>query len=255
MSGHSKWSSIKHKKAAEDNKRGKIFTKHAKLVAVAARRGGDPNMNPTLRAAIDNARAENMPLDNIERAIKKGTGEGKDAAQIEEVMYEGYGPGGVAIYIEALTDNRNRTIANLKHIVSKNGGNLGAAGSVGYMFQRRGLVEIPLVESSSGNKSEDEIELAAIDAGADDVVKQEGLIEVFTNPHEVMQVKKKLESAGLKVGAARLTYVAQTEVAISDPGTAKKLIDLIEAIEEDEDVTVVYSNDTIPGDVMDKIPA
>jgi YebC/PmpR family DNA-binding regulatory protein len=255
MSGHSKWHSIKHKKAAGDKKKGKIFTKHAKLIAVAARRGGDPNMNPTLRAAIDNARAENMPSDNVERAIKKGTGEGKDAAQFEEVMYEGYGPGGVAIYIEALTDNRHRTIANLKTIVSKKGGNLGAAGSVGYMFQRRGLVEIPLEEAQSNQKSEEEIELAAIDAGADDVIKQEGLIEVFTGPQDLMQVKKKLEDAGLKVGAARLTYVPQTEVAVNDADTAKKLLDLIEAIEDDEDVSVVYSNDAIPGDIMEKISA
>lgn len=210
-------------------------------------------MNPTLRAAIDNARAENMPSENVERAIKKGTGEGKDAAQIEEVMYEGYGPGGVAIYIEALTDNRHRTIANLKTIVSKKGGNLGAAGSVGYMFLRRGLVEIPLDETQTGKQSEEEIELAAIDAGADDVIKQEGLFEVFTGAQELMQVKKKLEEAGLKVGAARITYVPQTEVAVNDAETAKKLIDLIEAIEDDEDVSTVYSNDSIPGEILEKI--
>jgi YebC/PmpR family DNA-binding regulatory protein len=254
MSGHSKWHSIKHKKAAEDKKKGKIFTKHAKLIAVAARRGGDPNMNPGLRSAIDNARAENMPYDNIERAIKKGSGEGKDAAQIDEVMYEGYGPGGVAIYIESLTDNRNRTIANLKTIVGKKGGNLGAAGSVGYMFKRRGLIEIPLEETTPA-KSEDDIELAAIDAGAEDVKKDAGIMEVFTSPQEVMQVKKKLEESGIKVGAARLTYVPQTEVEIKDSETAKKLLDLIEAIEDDDDVTVVYSNDAIPAEVMEKLAA
>jgi len=245
MSGHSKWHSIKHKKADTDKKRGKIFTKHAKLVAVAARKGGDPGMNPTLRAAIDNARAENMPVDNIDRAIKKGTGEGKDAAQIDEVIYEGYGPGGVALYIETLTDNRNRTIANLKTIIGKKGGNMGAAGSVGYLFQKKGLVSV-----TAGQKSSDEIELAAIDAGAQDIKLSAEAIVIFTEPQALMQVKAGLEKAGIKVDSARLTYLPQTEVPIRDLETAKKLIDLIEAIEEDEDVTEVYSNDEIDPEVL-----
>ena len=245
MSGHSKWHSIKHKKADTDKKRGKIFTKHAKLVAVAARKGGDPGMNPTLRAAIDNARAENMPVDNIDRAIKKGTGEGKDAAQIDEVIYEGYGPGGVALYIETLTDNRNRTIANLKTIIGKKCGNMGAAGSVGYLFQKKGLVSV-----TAGQKSSDEIELAAIDAGAQDIKLSAEAIVIFTEPQALMQVKAGLEKAGIKVDSARLTYLPQTEVPIRDLETAKKLIDLIEAIEEDEDVTEVYSNDEIDPEVL-----
>ncbi len=249
MSGHSKWHSIKHKKAEVDKKRGKIFTKHAKLIAVAARKGGDPVMNPTLRAAVDNARAENMPVDNIERAIKKGSGESKDAAQIEEVMYEGYGPGGVALYIEALTDNRHRTVANIKNIITKKGGSMVAAGSVSYMFQRKGLIE-----ASPGQKDEDEIELKAIDAGAQDIKNTDGVIEIYTEPRSVMQVKTDLEKAGIKVDSARLTYVPQTEVPVADAETAKKLINLIEAIEEDDDVTEVYSNDDIDPAVLEKLP-
>ena len=248
MSGHSKWHSIKHKKAEVDKKRGKIFTKHAKLIAVAARKGGDPNMNPSLRAAIDNARAENMPVDNIERAIKKGTGEAKDAAQIEEVIYEGYGPGGVALYIEALTDNRHRTIANLKNIIGKKGGNMGAAGAVGYLFQRKGLVNV-----TAGQKSNDEIELAAIDAGAQDIKVSDDIIEIYTEPQAVMQVKKALEASGIKVDSARLTYLAQNAVPVRETETARKLIDLIEAIEEDEDVTEVYSNDEIDPAILEKL--
>jgi YebC/PmpR family DNA-binding regulatory protein len=248
MSGHSKWHSIKHKKADVDKKRGKIFTKHAKLIAVAARKGGDPNMNPTLRAAIDNARAENMPVDNIDRAIKKGTGESKESAQIEEVVYEGYGPGGVALYIETLTDNRHRTIANLKNIVTKKGGNLGAAGSVGYLFQRKGLVNV-----DAGQKSSDEIELLAIDAGAQDIKVTDGLIEIYTAPQSLMQVKKALEAAGIKVDSARLTYMAQNAVPVAETAIARKLIDLIEAIEEDEDVTEVYSNDEINPEILETL--
>lgn len=248
MSGHSKWHSIKHKKMATDAKRGKIFTKHAKLIAVAARGGGDPTMNPSLRMAIDNARAENMPYDNIERAIKKGTGESKDAAQIEEVLYEGFGPGGVALYIETLTDNRNRTISSLKTIVSKNGGNMGAAGSVGYLFKKKGMIDVPL-----NGKSTDDIELAAIDAGAEDIKVEGELVEVYTDPQALAQVRASLEKAGIKAEAARLTYVPQTEIAVGDEETARKIIQLIEAIESDEDVTTVYSNEDIDRTVLEKL--
>jgi YebC/PmpR family DNA-binding regulatory protein len=248
MSGHSKWHSIKHKKAEVDKKRGKVFSKHAKLIAVAARKGGDPNMNPTLRAAIDNARAENMPFDNIDRAIKKGSGESKDAAQFEEIMYEAYGPGGVALLVETLTDNRNRTIANIKTIISKKGGNMVAAGSVAYLFKKKGLVEIP-----AGQKSDEEIELAAIDAGAEDIKAGDEIIEVYTDPQSLMQVKSAIEKAGIKTGSARLTYVAQTEAAVNDPDVAKKLFELMDAIEEDEDVITVYSNENVDPAVMEKI--
>ena len=248
MSGHSKWHSIKHRKAEVDKKRGKIFTKHAKLIAVAARKGGDPGMNPNLRAAIDNARAENMSFENIDRAIKKGTGESKGAAQIEEVMYEGFGPGGVALFIETLTDNRHRTVANIKNIVSKKGGNLGAAGSVSYLFQRKGMINV-----LPGRKSNDEIELAAIDAGAQDIKIEDGTVEIYTEPQSLNFVKNNLEKLGIGIDCARLTYVAQTEVPVNDPDTAKKLIDLIEAIEEDDDVTEVYSNDNIDPVILEKL--
>jgi YebC/PmpR family DNA-binding regulatory protein len=248
MSGHSKWHSIKHKKAATDKERGKVFGKHAKLIAVAARKGGDPGMNPSLRTAIDNARAENMPFDNIDRAVKKGSGDSKNAVQFDEVIYEAYGPGGVAMMIETLTDNRNRTVANVKIIVSKKGGNMGASGSVSYLFKKVGLIEI-----IPGQKSSDEIELTAIDSGADDIKAGDDMIEVYTDPQNLMQVKKKLEDGGIKAARARLTYVAQTETAIKDTETAKKLLDLVEALEEDEDVTCVYSNEVIAPEVLEKI--
>jgi YebC/PmpR family DNA-binding regulatory protein len=250
MSGHSKWHSIKHKKAATDSKRGKIFTKHAKLIAVAARGGGDPGMNPSLRAAIDNARAENMSFDIIDRAIKKGTGESKESAMIEEVIYEGFGPGGVALYIEALTDNRARTVSNLKLVVSKNGGNLGSSGSVGYMFSKKGVIEV-----SSDGKSVDDIELAAIDAGADDVKEGDGVVEIYTAPTTVMQVKSSLEKGGIKVSSAGLTYVATTEVPVHDEAVARSLIELIDAVEEDEDVTTVFHNAVFDDEVMEKLAA
>lgn len=247
MSGHSKWHSIKHKKGAEDKKRGKIFTKHAKLIAIAARGGGDPDMNPSLRSAIENARAENMPRENIERAIKKGTGEGKDAVQMEEIFYEGFGPGGVALYIETLTDNRNRTVTNLKHVALKNGGHIGAAGSVGYLFKKRGMLLI-LAESSQVEN----IELMAIDAGAEDVKVEtyvnedvtENLMKViiYTDPQHLMKVKHQLEGGGLKVESARMTYLPQTSVVIEEEEILQNLLDLIEAIEDDEDVNEVFHN-------------
>ncbi len=251
MSGHSKWHSIKHKKGAEDKKRGKIFTKHAKLIAIAARGGGDPDMNPSLRMALENARAENMPRENMDRAIKKGTGEGKDAVQMEEIFYEGYGPGGVALYIETLTDNRNRTVTNLKTIISKKGGNLGAAGSVAYLFKKRGVIAVPAYEQDL-----EKIELAAIDAGAEDVQVEDLFTEedqenqqpisknilIMTDPHDLMKVKNQLITGGIKVESARMTYVPQTMVAIEDETTAKNILDLIEAIEEDEDVNEVFTN-------------
>lgn len=237
MSGHSKWSKIKRAKGATDAKRGKIFTRHAKLIQVAARGGGDPSMNPMLRAAIDAARADNTPFDNIERAIKKGTGESKAGAQIEEVMYEGFGPGGVAIYIESLTDNRNRTITNLKIIMGKKGGTMGAAGSVGYLFSKKGMINIPLSDISA-----EDVELAAIDAGADDVSADDEMVEVQTAPTELMKIRDSLEKAGIKSKSAQLVYVPQTEVKITDEKVANQIIELIDALEEDDDVTCVYSN-------------
>jgi len=202
-------------------------------------------MNPSLRAAIDNARAENMPFDNIDRAVKKGSGEGKDGAQIEEVIYEAYGPGGTAIMIETLTDNRNRTIADLKNVMTKKGGNIGASGSVSYFFRKKGLIEI-----SAGQKSAEEIELAVIDAGAEDIKTNDEQMEVYTDPQMLMQVKNAIEKNGINVESASLTYVSQTEAAIKEAEIAKKLFDLIDAIEDLEDVTTVYSNENVDDEVM-----
>jgi len=248
MSGHSKWHSIKHKKGAEDVKRGKIFSKHSKLISIAARHGGDPDMNPGLRIAIENARAENMPRDNIERAIKKGTGDDKSAVQMEEVFYEGRGPGGIALFIETLTDNKNRTVTNLKYIFGKNGGNLGAAGSVGYLFKKRGILNV-----KTAGKNPEDIELAAIDAGAEDVNVEGDTVEIYTDPSELMKVRGQLESAGIKAESASLIYLPQNEVPVHDEETAKKILNLVDAIEEDEDVSSVYSNFDIPENILEKI--
>ncbi|MCC7196566.1 YebC/PmpR family DNA-binding transcriptional regulator [Candidatus Peregrinibacteria bacterium] len=250
MSGHSKWSTIKHKKASTDKKRGKIFTKHAKLIAVAARNGGDPGHNPGLRAAIDNARAENVPVENIERAIKKGSGEGKDAVVMEEIFYEGFGPGGAALYIETLTDNRNRTLTNVKHIFTKNDGNFGSAGTVGYLFKKKGVIQVNLEEAG---KNADDIELTAIDAGAEDVVNEGETIKIYTEPTGVMKAKSALEAAGIKVASASQTYVPQTNVQIADAEVARQLLKLIELIEEDEDVSEVFSNFDIAEEILEQI--
>jgi YebC/PmpR family DNA-binding regulatory protein len=252
MSGHSKWHSIKHKKAAEDAKKGKIFTKHAKLIAIAARGGGDPVMNPSLRLAIDNARAENMPRENIERAIKKGTGEGKDAVVMEEIFYEGFGPGGAALYIETLTDNRNRTLTNVKYAVTRHGGSFGSAGTVGYLFKKKGVIGIKVAEAG---KSADEIELAAIDAGAEDVVSDGEFVTIYTEPAAVMKVKAALEKAGVKVAKASQTHIPQTNIQISDIETARQLLNLIDLIEEDEDVSEVHSNFDIAEEILEKLAA
>lgn len=237
MARHSKWSKIKRQKAVTDAKRGNVFTKHAKLIEVAARNGGDPDMNPILRAAIDKARNDNMPYDNIERAIKKGTGEAKEGLQIEEVMYEGFGPNGVALYIQALTDNKNRTITNLKIIMGKNGGTMGAAGSVGYLFQKKGLIVI-----DHADQKIEEIELAAIDAGAEDVQEDNESLAIITAPHDVMKIKNELEQKGYKITNAELTYVPQVEVTLPDEASSDALAHLIEALEDDDDVINVYTN-------------
>lgn len=248
MSGHSKWHNIKHRKAGADAKRGKIFTRHAKLIQIAAASGGgDPEMNPALRAAIDSARADNVPMDNIERAIKKGTGESKDAAQFEEVFYEGFGPGGVALYIETLTDNRNRTVSNLNTIIGKRGGKMGAAGSVGYLFQRKGLLEI----KTDGAPTE-HLELSAIDAGAEDVQKGDGMLEVYTSPQQLAQVRENLQKNGITPASAQLTFVPQNNIAINDERTARQLLELVEALEEDDDVNTVYTNADIPDEFLEK---
>lgn len=253
MSGHSKWHSIKHKKAATDAKRGKIFTKHAKLITIAAREGGgEPDMNPGLRVAIENAKKDNMPNANIDRAIKKGTGADKDAAQIIEIMYEGFGPEGTAILVQCLTDNKNRSHTNVKTIFSKNGGNLGESGSVAWMFKKSGLILLPV-----GDKDPEELTLQAIDAGAQDVKTlkdPEGdKLEIITEPTEVAAVRTALESAGFQPESANITYLADNEVDVNDLSTAQKIIKLLDALDDDEDVGEVYSNFNIAEEIMDQL--
>lgn len=240
MSGHSKWATIKHAKGAADAKRGQLFTKFIKEISIAARMGGgDPAANPRLRTAILKARAANMPKDNIERAIKKGTGE-LGGASYEEKLYEGYGPGGVAILVEVLTDNNNRAAANVRNIFSKSGGNLGATGSVAYMFNRKGVIEY-----DAEVVSEDEVMDAALEAGADDIVTEEGIITVTTDPASFESVLEVLQGKGYESVSAEVAMVPDMYSAV-DTETATKLQKLIDRLEEDDDVQNVYTNADFP---------
>lgn len=248
MSGHSKWHSIKHKKGAADAKRGKIFTKHGHLIAIAARSGGDPNMNPGLRIAIDNAKKENVPNANIEKAIKRGTGELKDGVEISEVTYEGYGPGGTAVIVECLTDNKNRTFTNVRTVFGKKGGNLGNSGSVAWMFDKKGV----LVFKLDGVDAE-HLELAAIDANADDVEEEEELFTVYTSPTELNLVKEKMKAAGFEPETAELRLIPNQVVNVEDEATAKKILEFMDALDDDPDVSEVASNFDISDELMAKI--
>ena len=248
MSGHSKWHSIRHKKAATDAAKGKVFTRHAKIIAVAAKNGGDPDMNPLLRLAIENSKKDNMPNANIERAIKKGTGQDKNASEIMELTYEGYGPGGVAIIVEALTDNKNRSIANIKHIFAKNGGNLGEKGSVSWMFGRKGVITVKIKE-----EQKEDMELRIIEVGAEDIIMEEDSWQVITKPEEFHQVKEKIETEGnIEILNAELDYVPNNTVSVDDEATAKKIINLLQALEEDEDVSSLAANYDISDELMQK---
>ncbi|MCR4713841.1 MAG: YebC/PmpR family DNA-binding transcriptional regulator [Treponemataceae bacterium] len=240
MSGHSKWATIKHAKGAADAKRGQLFTKFIKEISIAARMGGgDPNSNPRLRTAILKARASNMPKDNIERAIKKGTGELGNTV-FEEKVYEGYGPAGVAILVEVLTDNNNRAAANVRNIFSKTGGNLGATGSVSYMFARKGVIEY---DAEAVN--EDEIMDAGLEAGAEDIVNEDGVITVTTDPNDFATVLEALQSKGYESVSAEVSMVPDTYQAL-DNEQATKLQKLIDRLEEDDDVQNVYHNGEFP---------
>ena len=240
MSGHSKWATIKHAKGAADAKRGQLFTKFIKEISIAARMGGgDPAANPRLRTAILKARAANMPKDNIERAIKKGTGE-LGGATYEEKLYEGYGPGGVAILVEVLTDNNNRAAANVRNIFSKSGGNLGATGSVAYMFNRKGVIEY-----DAEVVNEDEVMDAALEAGADDIVTEDGIITVTTDPASFESVLEVLQGKGYESVSAEVAMVPDMYSAV-DNETATKLQKLIDRLEEDDDVQNVYTNADFP---------
>ncbi|MFL5894100.1 MAG: YebC/PmpR family DNA-binding transcriptional regulator [Thermoleophilaceae bacterium] len=246
MSGHSKWSSIKHKKGAKDAKRGQIFTKLARAIQVAAREGGpDPAGNAALQTAIDKAREASMPKDNIERAIQKGSGAGADAESFEAVTYEGYGPGGVAILVEALTDNRNRTSSDVRHLFNKHGGNLGEPGSVAWIFEKKGELVI-----DAERYSEDEL-FPAIDAGAEDVNLDENVYEIVTDPAAFTQVKKALEDAGVEFDSADLTMRPTTQVPV-DESQATQVVRLIDALEENDDVQAVHANFEADADVLER---
>jgi YebC/PmpR family DNA-binding regulatory protein len=249
MSGHSKWHSIKHKKGALDAKRGKIFTKHAKLITIAARDGGgDPDMNPSLRSAISNAKADNVPNINIEKAVAKGSGDGKDGVNLSEVMYEGFGPASTAIYVQVITDNKNRAVSNVKNVFTKNGGNMGEAGTVGWMFEKKGVITAKITD-----KNNDEAELLAIDAGADDLTIENGIFEIITSPSVLMKVRDNLENSGFKVEKAELDFIPKNPVKIDNLDDAKKVLRLVEALEDDEDVANVYSNFDIPEEILEQV--
>jgi YebC/PmpR family DNA-binding regulatory protein len=247
MSGHSKWASIKHKKAIVDQRRGQHFTKLARAVTVAAREGGgDPNGNPSLGLAIQKARDASMPKDNIERAIAKGTGEGVDADQIETVLYEGYGPGGVALLIEALTDNRNRTGADVRHMLSKHGGNLGEPGSVSYLFDKRGVIVV-----DASRYDEDDL-IAAIDAGAEDIALDEDVFEIVTEPGELGRVRAALTESGVEIESADVTQRPKSRVPVGEADAAR-LMKLIDALEESDDVGSVDANYDVSAEVLERI--
>lgn len=245
MSGHSKWSSIKHKKGATDAKRGKIFTRLTKEITVASRdAGGDPDMNPRLRNAISDAKSQNMPNDNIDRAIKRGTGE-LEGVSYEEIIYEAYGPGGVAILIETMTDNRNRTVADLRHLLSKNNGNLGESGSVAYMFDRRGYIVV-----DKNQKSEEELFEIAIEAGAEDLKQDDENFEIFTEQETFEDVKKAVEDAGIEPEVAEVSMIPQTYVKVVG-ADAKSMLKLYELIDDHDDVQNVYANFDIDENDLD----
>jgi YebC/PmpR family DNA-binding regulatory protein len=236
MSGHSKWSTIKRKKGAADAKRGKIFTKLIKELTIAAREGGgDPTGNPRLRLAIDNAKAANMPADNIERAIKKATGE-LEGTTISELTYEGYGPGGIAILVEVATDNKNRTVAEVRHLFSKHGGNMGESGSVAWMFEKKGIITLP-----KQGKSEEDILEIALNAGAEDMRTEEDFFEIQTDIESFETVRKALVDEELTIENASLQWIAKNTINIGGEN-AEKLLKLIEGLEDSDDVQNVYSN-------------
>jgi YebC/PmpR family DNA-binding regulatory protein len=250
VSGHSKWSSIKHKKGAADAKRGQLFTKLSRAIIVAAREGGpDPAGNLSLQNAIEKARSYSMPKDNIERAIARGSGQDADASAFETILYEGYAPGGVALIVEALTDNRNRTASDVRHLFSKHDGNLGEAGSVSWMFERRGVVVV------DGAADEDEVLLAAAEGGADDVERDGSSWQVVSAPESLSDVRRAVEAAGFTVESAELTMVPKTTIGVEDEAQAKKILRLIDGLEENDDVQEVYANFDIAERVLEEVAA
>ena len=247
MSGHSKWSTIKHKKAALDAKRGKAWSKLARAVTMAAKSGGgSPGDNPTLRLAIDKAKGANMPKDTIEKAIKKGTGE-LEGETYEEALYEGYGPSGVAVMCKVVTDNRNRTSAEIKKVFERSGGNLGSTNCVAFQFSSKGVIVV-----NAEDASEDKIMEVALEAGAEDVESSEVIHEITTEPDSLEAVKEAIEAAGIKTQSSDLSMVAANTIMLDLP-TAKKVMRLIDALEDHDDVDAVYSNSDIPEDVIQEL--
>ena len=245
MSGHSKWSSIKHKKAANDSKRGKLFSKLVKEITVAARTGGaDPEMNPRLRTAISTARSGNVPNDNIEKALLRGTGELEDV-EYEEISYEGYGPGGIALMIEVLTDNRNRAVAEVRHALTKHGGSMGERGCVSWMFEKRGLIAV-----GQENTDEDELFMVAAEAGADDIIPLGDTIEIITPFEAFDSVRTAVEEAGVQIEVAEISMIPQNTVEL-DGKEAERVIRLMEALEDSDDVQKVYANFDIPDEILE----
>ena len=247
MSGHSKWHSIKHKKGATDAKRGKLFTKFIKEITVAARAGGgDPDANARLRKAILDAKAGNMPNDTIDRAVRRGTG-AEEGVTYDEITYEGYGPGGVAMLIEAMTDNRNRTVAEIRHIFSKNGGNLGESGSVGWLFEKKGYI---VVEKTA--KPEEELFEIAIEGGADDVRDDGDNVEIITSPENFESVQSAIKAAGIEPQVAEVSMVPQNYIKLEGPA-ASQMIRLMEALEDQDDVQNVHSNFDIDQKLLEEV--
>ncbi len=248
MSGHSKWSTIKRKKGAEDAKRGKIFTKLGRNITLAARSGGDPAFNPVLRMAIDKAKAANMPKDNIARAIKRGTGE-LGGGELVEITYEGYAPHGVAMLMKCLTDNKNRTLSEVRRVFNKSGGNLAEAGAVGWMFDLKGYITV-----APNNIDADDVFMLAVEAGADDVEISDDVIEVYTAPADLHAVREALEAEGLKVEDAELVQFAKNEIELDVKDTLS-ILNLIETLEDLDDVDKVYSNLAISDDALAQLGA
>jgi YebC/PmpR family DNA-binding regulatory protein len=249
VSGHSKWSSIKHKKGAADARRGKLFSKLSRAIIVAAKEGGpDPAGNLALQNAIEKARSYSMPKDNIERAIARGSGADSDAQAFETVVYEGYGPSGVAVIVEALTDNRNRTASDIRHAFDKNDGNLGGSGAVAWLFERRGVVVV-----TADGVDEDELTLAAAEGGADDVTQDGSTYEIVSAPEALTSVRQAVETAGFSVDSAELAMIPKTTIEVADESAAKKVLRLIDQLEENDDVQDVYSNFDIPERVLEAV--
>ncbi len=249
MSGHSKWSSIKHKKGAADAKRGKLFSKLARAIIVAAREGGsDPAGNLALQNAIEKARSYSMPKDNIERAIARGAGGEGDGDAYEPIVYEGYGPSGVALIVEALTDNRNRTASEVRHIFSKHDGSLGGSGSVAWLFERRGIVLV-----AADGVDEDELTLAAAEGGADDVERDGSTFQVTSSPESLASVREAIEASGLEIESVEVALVPKTTVTIEDEVAARKILRLVDALEENDDVQDVYANFDISETLLESV--